>query len=341
MKKKLLLLSALMAMVIIISTIITLQIGTKKNEKDKLTIVTSFYPMYVLTANIVGDNQNIDIINLTNYTTGCLHDYQLTTTDMTRLEDADILVINGGGMESFMTDIFEAYPNLPIITASEGITYLLSEEHEHAHSHDHDHEGKEEHEEEEAHTEDEIHGHESDNHLEDLEYNAHVWMNMDYYIIEIQNVVEQLSALDPDNATSYKENGAKYQEKIEALKTDFEKVFAEINNTKDVVIFHDAFAYFAQEFSMNVVHTVNMDTETSLSAGEIAEIVEEVNEKQVQVLFTEEQYKTSIASNIADETGANVYVIDSLVTGDMDRDSYIKGMEYNLSVIKEAFGVSK
>jgi len=73
-----------------------------------------------------------------------------------------------------------------------------------------------------------------------------------------------------------------------------------------------------------------------LSAGDISEVIDEVKEKQVKVLFTEEQYSTSIADNIASETDANVYIINSLVTGDMDKDSYINGMKQNLEVLKQA-----
>jgi zinc transport system substrate-binding protein len=314
MKKKLLLLGGLMAFVLIIAMAFSFIAGTKKEENEKLTIVTSFYPIYILTENIVGNMDNIDVINLTNYTTGCLHDYQLSTADMKRLEEADILVVNGGGMESFMEDVFASYPKLPIITASEGISFLLSEEHEHAEDSDHKH--------------------------EEEEYNAHVWMNMDYYLIQIQNVVENLSKLDPENAKIYEENGLNYSKAVEALKAEYQ---TEINlyNENKVVIFHDAFVYLAQEFNLNVVHTVNMDSETALSAGEIAEVVDEVRDENIQVLLTEEQYKTSIASNIADETGATVYVIDSGVTGNMDKEAYLNSMKNNLKVLKEAFGRMK
>lgn len=314
MKKKLLLLGGHMAIVLIVALAFSFIFGAKREEKEKLTIATSFYPMYILTENIIGDINNIDVINLTNYTTGCLHDYQLSTSDMKRLEDADILIINGGGMESFMEEVFASYPNLPIITTSEGISFLPSEEHDHEHSED-----------EEQH----------ENHEEE-EYNAHVWMNLDYYLIQIHNVVENLKELDPENAKIYEENGSNYTNEIKALKAEYQDALSFIKDNK-VVIFHDAFAYLAQEFNLNVVHTVNVDSENALSAGEIAEVVDEIKADNIKVLFTEEQYKTSIANNIADETEAKVYVIDSLVTGSMDKDAYINGMKNNLKVVKEAF----
>ncbi len=321
MKKKLLLLGGHMAIVLIIAMAFSFIFGTKREEKEKLTIATSFYPMYILLENIVGDIDQIDVINLTNYTTGCLHDYQLSTSDMKRLEDADILVINGGGMESFMEDVFASYPKLPIISASEGISLLPGEEHDHGH---------------------ELIGQEQEEgHLhEEEEYNAHVWMNMDYYLIQIQNIVAGLKKLDPENAKLYEENGLNYTKEIKAIKEEYQSTLSTIKNNK-VVIFHDAFAYLAQEFNLRVVHTVNVDTENALNAGEIAEVVDEIRADNIKVLFTEEQYKTSIANNIALETNARVYVIDSLVTGNMDKNAYINGMKNNLKVVKEAFSESK
>jgi zinc transport system substrate-binding protein len=313
MKKKLLLLCGLMTIVLVVAMAFTYISDTKREEKQGLTIVTSFYPMYVVAENIIGQIEDIELVNLTNYTSGCLHDYQLSTSDMKRLEEADILIINGGGMESFMEDVFSSYPELPIITASEGISFLLSEEHDHSEEEDSEHEHSEE------------------------EYNAHVWMNMEYYLVQIKNIVERLSELDPDHAKIYEENGLNYSKKVEALKQEFEETL-NLNDNKKIVIFHDAFAYLAQEFELNIVHTVNMDSETALSAGEIAEVVDEVREEDVRVLFTEEQYKASIASNIAVETGAKVYVIDSGVTGDMDKDAYLNSMKTNLQILKEAFG---
>ena len=88
---------------------------TDKNVKKegKLNVVTSFYPMYIATANIVDGVSDINLKNLTSQTTGCLHDYQITTQDMIKLSDADVLVINGGGMENFI-DILKLCVNLSI-----------------------------------------------------------------------------------------------------------------------------------------------------------------------------------------------------------------------------------
>jgi len=318
MKKKLILLLSIMLIVILGSSFISILAKPDVEKSGKVTIVTSFYPMYVLAKNIAGDDPNIEVVNLTEFQSGCLHDYQLTTSDMKRLEKADILVMNGGGMESFVENVVEAYPNLPIINASEGIDYLLSEGHSHV-------------EEQETIQETTVDG---DNH-DQIEYNAHVWLNMNYYIQQIQTVQDALTEYDPQNSDIYQANGNAYQEEVKAMKEEMESTLKGIKNT-EVVIFHDSFAYLAQELGLKVIHTVDMDSESSLSAGDIAEVVDEVNKNEIKILFTEEQFSTSIADNIAKETGASVYVIDSIVRGEMSKDGYITAMKKNLEVLKQA-----
>ena len=81
--------------------------NTKNTDEadDMLTVVTSFYPMYIATLNIVDGVNGVRLENLSEPQTGCLHDFQLTPEDMKLLSTADVFVINGGGIESFMSDV--------------------------------------------------------------------------------------------------------------------------------------------------------------------------------------------------------------------------------------------
>ena len=82
---------------------------------DMLTVVTSFYPMYIAALNIVDGVEGVRLENLSEPQTGCLHDFQLTPEDMKLLSTADVFVINGGGIESFMSDVAKAYPKLDVV----------------------------------------------------------------------------------------------------------------------------------------------------------------------------------------------------------------------------------
>ncbi len=89
----------------------------KAGNKD-VTIVCSFYPVYVLAENIF-EGTGVNVVNMTENLTGCIHDYQMTTKDMKALEGARLLMVNGGGMESFLENVKKNYPDLPIIEVSE------------------------------------------------------------------------------------------------------------------------------------------------------------------------------------------------------------------------------
>ena len=101
--------------------------GNSKDKEDSIKVVTSFYPMYLLASNVVKDIDNVELINMTNSATGCLHDYSLTTDNIKLLEDCDVFIINGAGMESFLDKVLEQKPDLKIIDASEGIELIKSD----------------------------------------------------------------------------------------------------------------------------------------------------------------------------------------------------------------------
>lgn len=317
-KKDLILLGIMILVTVCASeiTILCHHNGIKKEEK--IQIMASFYPMYIIALNLAEGIDNVDITCLTQNQTGCLHDYQMTTKDMKTLEQADVFIINGGGMETFLENAVQNYPSLAIINAGKSLEQFMESEHSYTDN---------EWEENKNHRED----------MEDMEEedNAHFWLNPKYYMIQIQTIAEELAKLDKSHKKQYQKNAEKYIERVQKID---EQMSAELTLPSfPVIVFHDAFVYLADYLGLRVVHTVEMDGETALSAGEIAEIIEEVREEQVSVLFTEAQYSTEIADTIGKETGAVPYIMDSLVTGNGDRDSYVRGMESNFEVLKKAF----
>lgn len=96
-------------------------VKSQEKEEDGLLVVTSFYPMYIAAENIVGGAEHVILENLSEPQTGCMHDYQLTPEDMKLLAKADVFIINGGGIETFLAKVAEAYPDLLIVDASEGV----------------------------------------------------------------------------------------------------------------------------------------------------------------------------------------------------------------------------
>ena len=301
--------------------------GFEKAEikDDKFRIVTSFYPVYIAALNITDGLEDVEVTNMTENAGGCLHDYQLTAADMKKLEHADVFVINGAGMELFMESIEKAYPELTVIDTSKGITLLEAAEHVHGA------------EEEAAFHQEDIHIHEEEEIEEEYNHgaeNGHIWMNPDNYIVQIHTMSEGLGKLDKKNHKAYEENAYRYIEKIEAVGNELELV-REGHAEEPIVIFHDSYAYLAEKLHFHIVHQVVIEEDTSMSAGEIAEIMEEIRAHDVSVLLAEKQFSEQIPTRIAEETGTKVVIVDSLVSGPMDKDAYINGMMENIRILKE------
>lgn len=338
--KKLLLLAAIMIVVTAGSAVLTkaLNSNNDKGQDAEFTIVTSFYPLYIAAQNVADGMEHIDVVNLMQNQQGCLHDYQLTTENMRTLEKADVLIINGAGMEAFLDDIKTSYPDLPIIDTSKGIDliHVTGEVHDHDHDHEDAHEEEAEHDHEEEtdhdHEEEAEEGHDHDH--EESEYNPHMWLDPERYEKQVDTIAEGLATLDSANAARYASNAKAYNNQVAKINQELKALPAFDYNK--VILFHNSMEYLCQALGIEVSYCLNLDGESSLSAGEIATIIEEVKENDIKVLFSEEQYSDSVANRIGEETGANVYVFDSLVTGVDDPDAYLTGMRNNIELLKKA-----
>lgn len=273
--------------------------GNRKSEADnEIQIVTSFYPLYVFTVNITKDVPRVKVVNMTEPQTGCLHDYQLVASDMKTLSKADIFVINGAGMESFLEEVTQQLPKLTIIEGSKGIPLLIDE---------------------------------------NGEENPHVWVGISGAIQEVKNIADGLMAADPANAERYRKNCEEYVARLEALKDKMHEALKDVK-TRDIVTFHEAFPYFAQEFNLNIIAVIEREPGSEPTAGEMIETIEAINRTGAKVLFVEPQYSPKSAEAIAQQTGARIYTLDPVATGPKDAspDSYEKTMEKNLDVLLEA-----
>ena len=301
---------------------------------DMLTVVTSFYPMYIATLNIVDGVKGVRLENLSEPQTGCLHDFQLTPEDMKLLSTADVFVINGGGIESFMSDVAKAYPKLDVVEACEDVA-LLSEDDadsDHDHDHDADAESDSDHDHEhEADTEsDSAHNHDHG------DENAHAWMSVPRYRTMVKTIASHLAQKDEAHAEEYYANAEKYDAKLAKLEKEQDSLKS-LTDGQNIVIFHEAYAYVADDFSMNACYLLDLDEERSVSAGEIKQVISAIKDDGVSVILAEELYGKSMGDTVSRETDVHVVYIDPLNRGEYDKDSYLDGMEQNIELIKDAF----
>ena len=168
--------------------------------------------------------------------------------------------------------------------------------------------------------------------------NPHVWLSVTEAIAQVRNIADQLKEADPAHADAYEKNAAAYIEKLTALKTEMHAALDNVPH-KDIVTFHEAFPYFAKEFNLNIIGVVEREPGTEPTPTELQETIEQVNSLPTKVLFTEPQYSPAAAETIARETGAKIYTLDPVVTGEATpqaKNAYIDTMKANMKVLKEA-----
>lgn len=278
--------------------------GSEKQASDDGTfrVVTSFYPVYVAALNIMDGAENVSLANLTKPSLGCMHDYALTTEDMKKLSSADVFIVSGQGMETFVGNVSLGIPGLVTIESGEDVPTVLEEE--------------------------------------DGEKNPHFWMNIDNAAAQVEKIELILSQKNPENAEIYKKNLEDYKKKLSNLRDEAAKRM-EKYKSRDIVLFHESFDYFANEFGLNVVSVISNHDGSAPSPQKLAETVEFIKSKNVKAVFTESQFGDSVASTVANEAGCEVYVLDTLTSGKIDdgsKDAYINAVKTNLDTLEKAFG---
>lgn len=208
-----------------------------KQKDDRHAVLATTYPVYVAAQHIIGDNTPIRLTRLDGAASGCLHDYQLSPSDRRAVQEAEIILMNGAGAESFLHGIVEEEK---CVDTSAGIDLLCAD-------HDHDHA-------------------EGDHHHEE-EYNEHLWLSPVRYTKQVEAVRDALCGLNPDQADLYKANATAYLAKISAIADDLPDL-----SGKPCVLFHDSMAYLAADLGLDVKLTLSVEGESGLSAADLKQV---------------------------------------------------------------------
>ena len=147
--------------------------ASQPQDENILHIVATTYPVYLFTTAVTEGAEGVEVSLLVNQQTSCLHDYTLTVADMKAIEGADVIVMNGAGLEDFMDDALST-SSAQVIDCSEGMDLLPAQGHE---GHDHD-----------------------------AEYDPHIWMDATYASLMLSQISQSLTELDSANGDLYAQN---------------------------------------------------------------------------------------------------------------------------------------
>ena len=114
-----------------------------------------------------------------------------------------------------------------------------------------------------------------------------------------------------------------------------QKKIAEAANGQNVILFHEAYDYVAEDYGLNVSYVLDLDEERQVSAGEIADVLAAVKKDHVKYILAEELYGKSTGDTIEEESDVKVLYLDPLNKGNYDADSYLEGMTKNMDILEQ------
>lgn len=273
-----------------------------------LRVAATTYPVYLLSQAVTEGVEGVEVDLVIDQQLSCLHDYTLTMQDMEAVERADVLVINGAGLEDFLEDVLAGRT---IIDSSYGIELMESLE-----------------------GDEEEHGHGSEGHHHDED--PHIWMDPLNAAQMAQTIAAGLAELDPEHGEAYADNAQTISDEL----TRFHGELLEKLGGADygLITFHDGFGYFARSFGLELLAAIEEEEGSEASAKTIKEIVALVEEHSLPAVFTETNGSDATAQVICRECGIETYPLGMCMSGGGGGlEAYEAVIRGNIETIMEAY----
>lgn len=330
--------------------------GTEASDEpvdpNRLQVMASFYTMYDFAQKIGGEHVQVTCMVPSGTEP---HDWEPSTKDITRMEQAEVFIYNGAGMEHWVSDVLAGLSNKKLISveASQGVSLLRSAEEEDGHDHEAAHADEDEedsHDHDDADAEDAVHeedaadrvvaaapdGHDAHEHGE---YDPHVWLDPMNAKQEMKNICEAFSEADPEHGADYQANYEKWAKQIDKLDETYQTTLENLSE-RNIVVAHEAYGYLCRRYNLTQVSIEGMSPDSEPDPGRMADIIDFVRANNVRAIFFEELSGSRTAETVAAETGVKLLTLSPL-EGLSDRQEetggdYFSVMEENLQQLTEA-----
>jgi ABC-type Zn uptake system ZnuABC Zn-binding protein ZnuA len=299
-------------------------------------ILCSTFPVYQITRNVTQGLDSVSVELMLPAHLGCPHDYALTPQDMKKLNRADVLIVNGLGIEEFLgAPVRKANAKLRVIDSSTGIQEVIRYAEEKDNDHDHGHSKKINDVVKPGRTHP---SHDEDQHQQEG-INPHLFTSPKLVARLAINIAAGLSQVDPDGSAIYTKNAQQYADKLNALAEDFAALGKTFKNNR-IITQHGVFDYLARDMDLEVCAVVQAHAGQEPSAAEMLEIIRTAKGKQVAAIFTEPQYPARVGQTIARESGILTATLDPVATGPENAPlNYFETvMRQNMVILKETLG---
>ena len=266
------------------------QENTSSNQEPaqeiiKPIIVTTLFPFYDITSQLVGKEAEVSLLLPPGVEP---HSFEPTPQDIIKIQEADIFIYTGDVMEPWVKDIVANIPeSVKIINASDDITLIESTD-DHSHDDEHGHEDEEK----------------KDKSGSNLD--PHFWLDFNNTIIATNNISKSISELNIIDNNNLDQNKNSIVAALEQIDTDYSNTLAKCSNKTILQAGHRTFEYLSRKYKLDYITTEELSPNSDTSAQDIAKLVKEVRETRAKAIFSEELIEPRIANTIASETGVPV-----------------------------------
>lgn len=286
--------------------------NTSAKKDGEIDIVTTFYPVYEFTKQVVGEEANVDLLIEAGTE---VHDFEPSAKDIATIQEADAFIYENENMETWVPDVLKSVDKkkVNVVKATEGMLLLPGGE-----EHDHEHE----------------HGEEGHHH----EFDPHVWLSPSRSIRLVETIRDELVEKYPEKKDVFEKNAMAYIEKLEALDKDYTATLGAAKQ-KYFVTQHTAFAYLALDYGLKQVSITGVSADEDPTPARLAELTDYIKTYGIKYIYFEENASKSVAETLAKEAGVELDVLnplESLTDKAMkEGEDYISVMEGNLKALEK------
>ncbi|KAG2477848.1 MAG: Zinc ABC transporter, periplasmic-binding protein ZnuA [Nitrosopumilales archaeon] len=242
-------------------------------DSTEISVMTSFYPLYEFTKQVGQDKVRVSLLVPPGIEP---HDWEPTINELQKMYEANLIVINGIGFESWVDDIDTINSGVVIVDTSAGVSLI---------------------------------------NIDHSSVDPHIWLNPVMAKTQVTNIVNALIKIDPTNEKFYRDNAKSYQAKLDSLDTKIKNELSACKKdfiTFHNAFLYFSIQYDLNQHT--IIRSNDSHSEPTLKTLE--QIINLAKKFNIDVIFAEEALDTRTSQVIANEIGAKVLVLSPIEVGD-------------------------
>ena len=270
-------------------------------EKKPKKVITTFTILADMARNVAGDKWEVESITRIGAE---IHGYEPTPSDLAKAQDADLILYNGMNLERWFEPFYQNLEDLPSAVLTEGIQPIPISAGPYQNR-----------------------------------PNPHAWMSPQNAMVYVENIRKALVKLDPQNADSFNQNAANYQQKLKAIDTTLKRKLEQLPTAQRYLVSCEgAFSYLARDYQLKEIYLWPINAEQQSTPKQIQTVIEQVNANAIPVVFCESTVSNKGQMQVVEETGTiygGTLYVDSLSTNEGPVPTFLNLLTYDAQIITE------